>query len=920
MTETRTAEVHLVSHTHWDREWYLTREQFRLRLVDLVDRAIELLDRDPAYAFFHLDGQTIVLEDYLEVRPERRGDLERLIRAGRLLVGPWYVMPDEFLVSGEALVRNLATGHAIARGFGRSMPVGYLPDLFGHVAQMPQILRRFGLDNAILWRGFGGRGVEYWWEAPDGTRVLMLHLPREGYCNATRVVLSPAESLARAERAIAHELERSRTGVALLMNGVDHVEPHPAIPGLVEALRARGCRASHSTLPAYVEAVRRALAADPHELEVVKGELRAGEDYAPLLPGVLSARVYLKQANARVQRELERWAEPLAAMAWMLGEPYPAGVLQYAWKTLLQNHPHDSICGCSIDAVHEENVTRFARAQQVADALTARAAAALVRRLGAADLSASASPRVSAPSASSAPRSDRLRTVLLNTSGISHSGVVDLTLDLPYDSAEPGRVVDPEALDAPVTFWPLGSRPVEAEGADGRALAFQIVDEQDAIAFVMSRLETPWALRVRRFHVVVETGEVPGVGSAGLDWTIAQAPAAGATVDRSDRRAANGRLELVVNADGTVDVTDLQTGVVHRRCGECVDEGDAGDEYTYSPPASDLRVTSADARSVRVERIVDGPLRTVFRIASTLPVPACVTADRSRRSEDRVDLEVTSLVTLDAGEPFVRWQTTVNNTARDHRLRLVFPAGSLAPGAGHAVADSAFALQRRPARREAAPSGDPVVERPVSYAPMQSLVTVGQGPDAVTIVADGLMEYEVEPGPAGARVGITLLRCVDALSREGLAMRPYGHAGPGLETPGAQCLGTRRFDLTFAPGRDGSQPVELFRLASRVLAPPRASTAAPNTGTWPGNFSLLRLEGDVVLSACKKADSRDGVVVRYFNPSDAAAAIRLGTHRPVREAWLLNLLEEREQALTMSDGEVRRVVAPHAIETIELVL
>jgi alpha-mannosidase len=174
-------DIHVVSHTHWDREWYLTYEQFRLRLVALIDRLLDLLDTDPSFRYFHLDGQTIVLEDYLEMRPEQEPRLRSAIRSGRVLIGPWYVMPDEFLVSGEALVRNLVRGHQISRDYGAPMPVGYLPDLFGHVGQMPQIWRQFGLDNTILWRGFGGRDAEYWWEAPDGSRVLMMHLPPEGY-------------------------------------------------------------------------------------------------------------------------------------------------------------------------------------------------------------------------------------------------------------------------------------------------------------------------------------------------------------------------------------------------------------------------------------------------------------------------------------------------------------------------------------------------------------------------------------------------------------------------------------------------------------------------------------------------------------------------------------------------------------------
>src|SRR3954470_1747270 len=351
-------DIHVVSHTHWDREWYLTHEQFRFRLVALVDRLLDLLDSNPDYKFFHLDGQTIVLEDYLEIRPEQEARLRRAIADGRILIGPWYVMPDEFLVSGESLVRNLLRGHRISREFGTPMPVGYLPDLFGHVGQMPQIWRQFGLDNTILWRGFGGPAAEYWWDGPDGSRLLMMHLPPEGYCNATRIVFDPDAMMARAKEKVDFEKARTRTGQALLMNGVDHVEPHTAIPSLIEKLSSiSGQRAIHSTLPDYVAAVRSAVERDRPALEAIAGELRGGTDYANLLPGVLSARVYLKQQNAHVQTLLESYAEPLSVMASHLAPgtshdapashdarrtphpaprtslfAYPSGQLRHAWK------------------------------------------------------------------------------------------------------------------------------------------------------------------------------------------------------------------------------------------------------------------------------------------------------------------------------------------------------------------------------------------------------------------------------------------------------------------------------------------------------------------------------------------------------------------------------------------------------------
>ena len=288
-----TTTVHVISHTHWDREWYRTFEQYRARLVDLVDAVLARMERDPRFTYFHLDGQSIVLEDYLEIRPEREAEIRRRVEEGRLLVGPWFVMPDMFLVSGESIVRNLARGIRTADGFGRAMRVGYIPDPFGHISQMPQILAGMGLDGAILWRGFGGRRAEYRWRAPDGTEVLLSHLPPDGYCNGLRLPLVSGGELQRKTSAVLeYERQRSSSQQILLMIGVDHVEPHPALMDVMDLINGMpGMHAEISTLPAFVHRVREDV--DLKRLEVVEGELRAGQDYAHLLPGVFSARTYL---------------------------------------------------------------------------------------------------------------------------------------------------------------------------------------------------------------------------------------------------------------------------------------------------------------------------------------------------------------------------------------------------------------------------------------------------------------------------------------------------------------------------------------------------------------------------------------------------------------------------------------------------
>ena len=350
------ATLHLVPHTHWDREWYLPFQVFRLKLVHLLDFLSETLETDPGYGPFTLDGQTIVLEDYLSLRPERRPALEEWVRTGRVLIGPWYILPDEFLVSPEALIRNLLAGRDDCARFGGRMEVGYLPDPFGHIGQMPQILRGFGIDCAALRRGLDDEACELWWEAPDGSRVLTAYL-RDGYDNAARLPTAP-QAFADAIAARRDSLSpHCATGQRLLLNGTDHQEPQPEITRLVATAWTQPDKLILSTLPHYLQAVRAELESGCL-IPRIRGELRSPKRHH-LLPGVLSSRTWIKQRNHSCETLLERWVEPFAAWAEMLGGPQQdrsvftghletprirnvQPLIRSTWRLLLQCQPHDS--------------------------------------------------------------------------------------------------------------------------------------------------------------------------------------------------------------------------------------------------------------------------------------------------------------------------------------------------------------------------------------------------------------------------------------------------------------------------------------------------------------------------------------------------------------------------------------------------
>ncbi len=364
-------KIHIVSHTHWDREWYLPYQVFRAKLVEMIDSLLDILERKENFRYFTLDGQTVVLEDYLELRPERLEELRKWIRARRVFIGPWYTLPDEFLVSGESLIRNLLMGERIAERFGRVMKVGYLPDPFGHIQEMPQILQGFDIDNIVFWRGYSvdeEHKSEFIWVAKDGSKVIAINLP-DGYFNAFNITKKGFEEFKRiVEEKFSRIAPYATTQNVLLMNGEDHLFPEELLGDYIEMVK--DSRLMHSNLKIFVDEIRKNRA----NLKKFGGELRDCRR-SPILSGVLSTRMYLKIRNQRCEALLEKYVEPLSIIAYLQGMPYPEHLIRQAWKYLLQNQTHDGICGTSVDEVHREMLTRYAWVEEISDYVIKKAIA-----------------------------------------------------------------------------------------------------------------------------------------------------------------------------------------------------------------------------------------------------------------------------------------------------------------------------------------------------------------------------------------------------------------------------------------------------------------------------------------------------------------------------------------------------------------
>ncbi len=840
--------VAIVPHTHWDREWYLPFQGFRLRLVELLDDFLPRLEADSSYGHFLLDGQMAVVDDYLEVRPDAAAPLRRLAESGRLAVGPWYILMDEFLVSGETIVRNLQLGLERAAAFGGAMRVGYLPDMFGHVGQMPQILRLAGFEHAVVWRGVPSAvdKTGFWWSAPDGSTVRAEYL-RVGYGNGAALP-TDAEDLVRRIHAHETELDDFLLGdqaAILWMNGTDHQTPQPWLGRLMAEANEVQDR-----YQLVVMSLADYLAKAPtSDLPSWRGEMRSGAR-ANVLMGVASNRVDVKIAAARVERALERQTEPLCAL-WLGPDQWPDELLRVAWRETIRNSAHDSICACSADEVGAAVLHRYGEAATIADGLRRRALDAAGAVMSAAG------------------------PVVVNPTSRARGGVVEITVagDQPVEGGQvmtrvPGGRMEVAGVGAEVAAL-LGQlagagfladdaiRAVELESDEsGVSMRIRLARSGPAAVGIGPVMAEAWAqagahreqpLRITAERegwqqVAVQAPSVAGFGWAA--WT--PRPLAVPPVRAGGLTLANGFLELTVDpSDGTWSLA--AAGQLVSGLGRLVDEGDGGDTYNYSPPSADRVVDRPEAVSVSV--VQPGPVLGRLQVNRVYRWPAQL-VDGARVGEERI--EVATDLELRAGEDFVRVTTSFDNRCRDHRLRALFPLRS---AARHSRAECAFGIVERGLEAEGGPH-----EHPLATFPSRRFVTAG----GVTVLHEGLLEYELIDD--GRVLALTLLRATGILSRPVMEYRPNA-AGPALPLEGPQLQGP--LSVRYAVHCGDRDP---YALADEVWVPLEVTTGA-GTGPLPAEGRLLDITGAVVSAVRRQAGELE---IRVFNPSSEPTAVGIG--------------------------------------------
>jgi len=944
-------DVFLVPHTHWDREWYEPFQRFRLRLVDLMDDVIGRAQQDPDFRFT-LDGQMAVVQDYLEVRPGQRAAIRELVARGQLAIGPWRVLLDEFLCSGENIVRNLEMGLSASSEFGTPMAVGYLPDMFGHCAQMPQILVLAGIRHACVWRGVP-HSVDrhaFLWRSPDGTGLRTEYLAA-GYGSAADL-FDVSASLADGDDPARLLQDRLAARVRdwapwfgadpyLAMYGTDHAAPLPTLMQQVASLSSgEATNVQVCTLADYV------LARDPDEfgLPVVEGELRS-HARANILPGVISVRWHLKEAMGRAERMVERYAEPWAAL-W--SAQWPQTYLDLAWSRLVDSSCHDSVTGCGVDETALQVAARIAEGEHAGQAVRDRAVNVLAGKV----------PRGSVLVVNPTPAA-RTGLVELDISVLGEPGDVEwagVDLLLPdgslVEAQEVGRnvrLLADEQVDAAAladVFRRVHDRELFGQQIThidldrlARTLTFLVASEAGPAPFdavveqqsaAVAASENPGRWRVRTLDEdrrrVVAMVPVPALGwtavtavtavTAPAPATSAPATSASATdqtaheqVPRPNGRVDvtgdpiplldNGLVQISVRPDGALRL-EARDGTVLDGVGRLVDGGDCGDSYNYGPPAGDLVLAEPENVSIRV--VERGPVRGVFEIGRRYAWPARLAPDGTRSAQVEPVL-VTTRVELHQGEPFARLHLSWENRSSDHRLRLHVPLGRPST-TSHS--EGQFAVVERGMRPEAGSAG----EYPIPTYPASGFVDAG----GAAVLLTRTVEYELlEDG----EMAITLLRAIGLLSRN---VHPYRDdpAGPQLETPTAQCLGPAEVSLAVMPHQGSWLDADLVAVAERYRHPFVHRPGSGDVGIRVSEAEGLSVHGPGVAMTSLRRKG-DWLELRLVAETSQHTTASVGTtDAPVTAARICDLLGREGEPLPVEDGVLRLPLRPWQILTVQL--
>lgn len=911
VTKTKT-QCHFISNTHWDREWRFSMQRTRHMLVYMMDMLLDIFEKEPDFKSFHLDSQTVPLQDYLEIRPEKKETVRKLVEAKQLLVGPWFCLPDEFSISGESLIRNLLLGHKIAKDMGHVSKTGYSPFGWGQISQMPQIYKGFGIDFAAFYRGVSTKAApnsEYLWQGADGTQIVASRLSMRPRYNVWYVIQRPAywrqedennriipwscgsgpfkfigerfcdfdAQYTRPKYMYDAAAIPARAKQAMEEQNGDWTTKHrfwscghdSSCPDIREVQMIKDCNEAlkndadvfHSTFEEFQKQILEHVSDD---LPVSRGEMRYYSDSkvtSPLFGWIISARMDVKIDNFKTERELTQYAEPLAVYAAMLGAAYPEGFLTTAYNWLLQNHGHDSIGGCSRGIVSDDMLFRTRQCREISGCVAERA---LLDIAGTIDYAGH--------------ENEQLVLFVYNPAPFKRDEIVSVNLELPREvESDSFEIVDDRQQK--VNF--------ETSGAD------------DSFQIVQSPNDTANMFLTRQYRANIELKDIPSTGYKiffvrPLDKKNA-VPARPATMVTGINTLENEHLRVSINGNGTMTITDKNTGTVFDRMGYFCDTAEVGDPWQHKNVEAKQDFTTIHEKAT-VRLVRDGELEAAFKISLDWQLPECRTPDDKARSNRMKTVRINSIITLRKGQRWVDVVTDIDNTVEDHYLQVAFPSGI---SAGTAFAQGQFDVLERPVKL---PYSEDFREPPQSEQPMNSFIDITDGKNGLALLNEGLKAYEATDRDQ-PELRLTLLRSFPLRICVTQEMTDYS-----LIDKSSQCLGKHTFHYAVMPHKGNWEEANLWNAAEQFNLPlVVAQTAPTENGTEPIQKSFLEISDErIAVSAVKRSENGIGWVVRLFNPASRAVKAKLRLNGGQANASAISSPVERLQNEMALSGSSKR--------------
>lgn len=859
-------QIHVVPHFHWDREWYFTAEESKILLVNDMEEILTMLEENPDYSYFVMDGQTAIIEDYLSVKPENRERMKKLTEQGKLIIGPWYTQTDEMVVGGESMVRNLLYGKLDCEPFGNRMMIGYLPDSFGQTERLPQILNGFGIKRCMFWRGSSERKgtskTEFIWEGDDGARVTVQLLPL-GY--------AIGKYLPEEEEALKERLDKyfpvldkgATTDHILLPNGHDQMPVQKNIFDVMKKIEK--CYPGRKTQISRYEDVFDLIEQVPDK-DVVKGEFLDGK-YMRVHRSIYSTRADLKAANTRIENKITNLLEPLASIAYHLGFEYHHGLMEKIWKELMKNHAHDSIGCCCSDTVHRAVADRFFLAEDRTDCLIEFYKRKITDAMG------------------TEQALDKL--TIFNTLPYERTDVVigEIVTKMKnfYMTDEKGNQVPFEVLHSEIVDAGLIDRQIVHYG-----------DYDPFVKYTVAVQETIPAMGYQAFLIHEAQGQIE-----------IKDPHAG-----KEHQMENEWYQIQIEDNGTLTIRDKKTGRCYRQVLLTEDGSDDGDEYDYSPLEEDFVLNSSEVQAeIHVEKY---NCLTKADISYEMKIPKDLES-RKRRICDGT-MKIQFHLELKKDSPILQIAMDIDNQAKDHRVRILIP-GQIP--AKESVSDNQFGSIRRPVTDDAMEvwKEEKWSERPDSIYPFISFVKTDKE-EGLAFLTNSVREYEIT-GECFDTIAVTVFRSVGVLGKEELYRRPGRPSGIKMETPDSQMLGWNHYD--FALTADSAKAAQRAKeyttpLVSYNKMPYNAMKLNASEVKTPYRYSMISSDNpEIIVSAVKKEEKGNGVILRCYNASEKTRKGKLHTEfEYVGEA----MMDETDLGKEMKNDVIS--LEPNQIKTIVL--